>query len=274
MIKLIHFIGVIIFLSIGFKSTAQDIFIVQTDHLPNADTSIIYYPKQRQTFIEQKTPIVVMLHGYGGNYKQWSKITNLQSYANEYNCIIVCPDGGKQSWYFDSPIKQESKFESFFIEDYLPYLKENLSIDTNGIFITGLSMGGHGAMYLFLRHPELFASAGSTSGVLDLNASGLKYSSLSNYLGEYDTNKARFDNHSSINLLKNIKFTEKPIIFDCGNKDHLYQANKAFKEKCDSLYIKAFYFSFPGRHNRTYWKESIHWHFEFFNRIYLRRIED
>jgi len=265
-----NIILILVFIISGFSVEAQDVFIVKTKYLANADTSIIYYPKQKQTFFEQKTPIVIMLHGYGGDYKQWSKITDLQSYANKYNCIIVCPDGGKESWYFDSPQKRESKFESFFIKDYLPYLKHNLSIDTNGIFITGLSMGGHGAMFLFLRHPELFASAGSTSGVLDLNASGLKHSSLSNYLGEYDTNKERFNEYSAINLLENIKFDDKPIIFDCGNKDHLYKANKAFKEKCDSLYIKAFYFSFPGRHNRTYWKESIHWHFEFFNRIYLR----
>jgi len=254
----------------SFLVQAQETFIVKTKYLANADTSYVFYPKQRQTFTIQKTPIVIMLHGYGGDYKQWNNVTNLQQLANKYNCIIVCPDGGKESWYLNSPKKKESQFESFFIKDYLPYLKENFSIDTNGIFITGLSMGGHGAMYLFLRHPQLFASAGSTSGVLDLNASGLKYSSLSNCLGEYDTNKDVFDNNSAINLLDNIKFENKPIIFDCGNKDHLYEANKAFKEKCDSLYIKAFYFSSPGRHNRMYWKESIAWHFEFFNKIYLK----
>ncbi len=246
----------------------QDVFVVKTKYLANADTSIVFFPKQKQTFFKQSTPIIIMLHGYGGDYKQWSKISDLQSYANKYNCIIVCPDGGKESWYFDSPLKKESKFESFFIKDYLPYLKENFSIDTNGIFITGLSMGGHGAMYLFLRHPNLFASAGSTSGVLDLNASGLKYSSLSNHLGEYNDSKEMFDNYSAINLLKNIRFTKKPIIFDCGNKDHLYNANKAFKKQCDSLYINAFYFSFPGRHDRRYWKKSIEWHFLFFDRVY------
>lgn len=268
------FLFLVIILSNRFI-IAQDIFVVKTTYLANADTSYVFFPKKKQTFIEQKTPIVIMLHGYGGDYKQWNNITDLQSYANKYNIIIVCPDGGKDSWYLNSPKKRESQFESFFIKDYLPYLKENLSIDTNGIFITGLSMGGHGAMYLFLRHHELFASAGSTSGVLDLNASGLKYSSLSNCLGQYETNKEIFNNYSSINLLQNIKFTNKPIIFDCGNKDHLYAANNAFKEKCDSLYINTFYFSSPGRHNRMYWKESIAWHFEFFDKIYGKlRIED
>ena len=254
--------ALIFFINTGF---AQKTFVVETEFLPSADTSIIYTPNQK--FGNEKTAVIILLHGYGGDYKQWDKIIDLQEYANKYNFTIVCPDGGKDSWYFDSPIQKESKFESFFLKDYLPYLKENFKIDTNAIFISGLSMGGHGAMYLFLRHPELFASAGSTSGTLDLHSSGLKYSSLSNRLGEYETNKKAFDEFSAINQLENIKFTKKPIIFDCGNKDHLYKANMEFKEACDSLYVNAFYFSFPGRHNRQYWEKSIAWHFLFFDRI-------
>jgi S-formylglutathione hydrolase FrmB len=250
-------------------AVGQKIFIVKSKHILSPDTSCVFYPTAQKTFLPQKYPVVIMLHGHGGDYKQWSKITDLQAAANKYNFIIVCPDGGKDSWYFDSPLQRKSHFESFFINDYLPYLKKNLSIDTNAIFITGMSMGGHGAMYLFLRHPELFASAGSTSGVLDLKASSNRFGTLSDKLGEYQQNKKRFDEYSAINNLKNIKFTKKPIIFDCGNKDHLYKANKLFKAKCDTLYINAFYFSFSGRHNRMYWRKSIGWHFKFFNRIYL-----
>lgn len=35
--------------------------------------------------------------------------------------------------------------------------------------ITGLSMGGHGAMYIAARHPELYAAAGSKSGVMNIH---------------------------------------------------------------------------------------------------------
>lgn len=256
------------------ENIAQQQFVLKSDYLSAPDTSIVFLPNQQSQFSREKLPLVIMLHGYGGNYKQWSKVVDLQEFANKYNCIIACPDGLKDSWYFDSPIQRDSKFESFFIEKYLPYLKENFQVDTNGIFITGLSMGGHGALYLFLRHPELFASAGSTSGTLDLNYSSLKYSSLSDKLGEYNDNIDRFNKYSCINNLEKIKFSEKPIIFDCGNLDHLYQANKKFKQKCDSLRINAFYFSFPGRHNRMYWRKSIEYHFIYFHRIYLNGLED
>jgi len=258
-------------IALNFRIQAQSQFVLKSKYIKSADTSWVFMPKDMD-FMSNNLPVIIMLHGYGGNYKQWNSIINLQEYADKYHFIIVCPDGLKDSWYFDSPIQKDSKFETFFIDEYLPYLKDNYPIDSEGIFITGLSMGGHGAMYLFLRHTDIFASAGSTSGVLDLNYSGLKYSSLSNKLGEYDKSADKFNEFSSIHYLDNTKFgTAHPIIFDCGNKDHLYQANKNFKAKCDSLSVNAFYFSFPGRHNRKYWKKSIPWHFEFFNRVYMNK---
>ncbi|MCK5777127.1 MAG: prolyl oligopeptidase family serine peptidase, partial [Bacteroidales bacterium] len=178
------------------------------------------------------------------------------------------------SWYFDSPTQRNSEFETFFFHDLLPYVKHEFKVDTTAIFITGLSMGGHGAMYLFLRNSNKFAAAGSSSGVLDLNASSLKYSSLSNRLGEYKQNQKRFDSYSAINLLDSIKYTAKPIIFDCGNRDHLYKANKMFKQACDSLHVNAYYFSFPGRHNRAYWRESLPMHFRFFYQVYISNKKD
>ncbi|RLD65801.1 MAG: esterase [Bacteroidetes bacterium] len=253
----------------SFSIQAQGLFVIKTQLLENPDTVAFYLPKGYSPMAKKKYPVVFMLHGYGGNYKQMGTIINLQNMANSYGFIIVCPDGQLDSWYFDSPSQKNSEFETFFFHNLMPYVKNEFNIDTSAIFITGLSMGGHGAMYLYLRHSTWFAAAGSSSGVLDLNASSLKYSSLSTRLGEYKQQRSRFDSYSAINLLDSIKFTDKPLIFDCGNMDHLYQANKDFKEACDSLHINAFYFSFSGRHNRAYWRESLPMHFRFFYQVYL-----
>jgi len=252
----------------------QGLFVLKTQLLENPDTVAFYLPKGYSPAEKKNYPLVFMLHGYGGNYKQMGQMLNLQNIANSYGFIIVCPDGQTDSWYFDSPRQRNSEYESFFFQDLLPYIKNEFHVDTNAIFITGLSMGGHGAMYLFLRHSRKFAAAGSSSGVLDLNASSLKYSSLSNRLGEYNQQKERFDGYSAINLLDSIKFTDKPIIFDCGNGDHLYEANKDFKDACDSLHVNAFYFSSPGRHNRAYWRESLPLHFRFFYQVYLLGLKE
>jgi len=273
MLKLKYFL-LFVFLFVNFALQAQGVFVIKTQLLENPDTVAFYLPKNYKPFEKKTYPVVFLLHGYGGDYKQMGHILNLQNMANSYGFIIVCPDGQKDSWYFDSPTQRNSEFESFFFQDLLPYIKNEFHIDTNAVFITGLSMGGYGAMYLYLRHSRKFAAAGSTSGVLDLNASSLKYSSLSNRLGEYKQHKNRFDSFSPVNLLDSIKFTSKPIIFDCGNGDHLYQANKKFKNACDSLHVNAFYFSFPGRHNRAYWRESLPLHFRFFYQIYLLGLKE
>jgi S-formylglutathione hydrolase FrmB len=271
--KILLRLGILFLLTVyvELSANAQKQFVLQSKYLASPDTSWIFLPANQELI--GKLPVVIMLHGYGSNYKQWNQIINLQDYSNHYQCIIVCPDGQKDSWYFDSPVEQTSQYEHFFVEDFFPYLKQHYEVDTTAIFITGLSMGGHGALYLFMKHPELFASAGSSSGTLDLTASSQKDFSLSKKLGTYTQNTERFKSYSCLHLLPNIQSSTKPILFDCGNHDHLYQANQAFKTKCDALNVNAFYFSFPGEHNAEYWKESIQWHFEFFSRIYLNNLE-
>ncbi|WP_432327028.1 alpha/beta hydrolase [Mucilaginibacter sp. P25] len=91
--------------------------------------------------------------------------------ADQYNIIIVMPEGEIFSYYVDSPIDPNSKFETYIIKEVIPFIdsKYRTVNDKKGRLITGLSMGGFGALYLSTRHPELFAAAGSMSGALDPN---------------------------------------------------------------------------------------------------------
>jgi S-formylglutathione hydrolase FrmB len=269
-----YFLLTIFIIGLFASTFSQQQFVLQSENLTKADTIWVFTPAGYADNIDKSYPAIYLLHGWSGTYHQWNDIINCQEYADEYGFVIICPDGLYDSWYINSPVPEENQFESFFVSDLLPFISGNFRIQQQNIFITGLSMGGHGAMYLYLRHSNRFAAAGSTSGVLNLNASSLKYSSLSNRLGEYKQHKKTFDSYSAIALLDSIKFTSKPIIFDCGNGDHLYQANKEFKDACDSLHVNAFYFSFPGRHNRAYWRESLPLHFRFFYQIYLLGLKE
>lgn len=243
---------------------AQDTLVIPPAVLKVADTSLVFTPHGMKS--GQKVPMVIMLHGYGGDFHQFPQLLDLQNYADAYGFLIVTPDGFKDSWYFNAPSPSQMQWESFFIKDLYPTLLEKYAVDSSKIFITGLSMGGHGAMYLFLRHSGLFCAAASSSGVLDLNYSGQKYHSLSNILGEYQSHKDVFSQYSPINQLDSIKFSPKKIFIDCGNKDHLLEANRKFYDKCTALFIDAEFLQMSGRHNRAYWKKSFPFHFEFFKR--------
>ncbi|MDR1130733.1 MAG: hypothetical protein LBK96_07130 [Prevotellaceae bacterium] len=51
-------------------------------------------------FSTSKTwPVVYILHGYGGSYR--TKICDMSKFADTYGFIIVFPDGGYGSWYFE-----------------------------------------------------------------------------------------------------------------------------------------------------------------------------
>ena len=246
------------------ESAAQDLLTLHSSKIPKNDSVWVFKPINYS--IEKTYPAIFLLHGWSGNYKQWHSIMDAQKYADDYGFIIICPDGFYNSWYLNSPLKVDYQYVDFFYESLMPKIKSTYKVDTANVFITGLSMGGHGALNIFLEHPELFKSAGSTSGGLLLTASGDKFG-ISQLIGDFATNKESWDAFSVINKVHKIAGTDKQIIFDCGTEDFFYQANNLFRIKCDELKVKATYISQPGNHNRQYWKKSIKQEFEFFKSL-------
>lgn len=238
-------------LSCGTKKDKEGNFKYHLVFLPENYTS------------EKIYPLLFMLHGHGGDCNQWNEIIDLKLLANNYQFIIVCPDGNYDSWYVDSPIKKESQFETYFFQDLVPDIFSNYSIDSNNIFITGLSMGGHGAINLFFNHPNFFKSAGSTSGILDLlpfpDNWGIKA-----VLGNQQTHKPNWIKHSAIYNLDKIKNLNKNFIVDCGTEDFAFDVNRRFRDSCTVKRIKINFIQAAGNHSYDYWRKSIIEHFKFF----------
>lgn len=248
-------------LMLGLSASAQDQIIYQSKSLPQADTTWVFKPKKHKK--AQKLPVIFLLHGYSGNYKQWNNIMNAQKYADDYGFIIVCPDGLFSSWYLNSPAKPNWQYEDFFFNELYPDIKQKYNVDDKNIFISGLSMGGHGALYLFIKHPDLFSGAGSTSGGVKLSDGFGKFG-LGDLLGNPQADSELWKQFSVMDNINKLKGNNKPIIFDCGSSDMFYVANNQLKQKCDDLKLNATYISQPGGHNKTYWAMSIKQQFEFF----------
>ncbi|WP_379089691.1 alpha/beta hydrolase [Pedobacter sp. UC225_65] len=250
---------------LGLNVNAQDMVVIKSVHLKTNDSVLVYKPSTYQK--SQKYPVVYLLHGHSANYRSWSKLADLQALANLYGFMIVCPDGLKKSWYLNSLNKDSLQYESFFIKELLPKIASLYATDAKKYFITGASMGGFGAMSLLISYPNLFLSAGSTSGVLNLRHSGFKKTTLAYILGAYSEENKLFDEYSPVNRLHLIKDLNKKLIFDCGTEDYLYKANNQFRQQCDSLKIKATYITQPGAHTGGYWSKTIHQHFKFFDEL-------
>ena len=71
---------------------AQEKLIIDAKYIPYPDTTLIILPADYET-VRMEYPLVVLLHGWSGNYNQWNENVNLQEYADQYNFILVCPDG-------------------------------------------------------------------------------------------------------------------------------------------------------------------------------------
>ena len=142
-----YLLGVLIFAS--FFASAQDQLVYKSKNLAKPDTTWVFKPQNYTQ--KDKLPLLFLLHGYSGNYKQWHSIMDAQKYADDYGFIIVCPDGLFSSWYVNSPVKSNMQFESFFFDELYTDIKVKYKVDASNVFISGLSMGGHGALYLFIR---------------------------------------------------------------------------------------------------------------------------
>ena len=128
------------------------------------------YAKNKKTHYT----VFYLLHGAYGHFADWLKNTPdellLASSADQYNLIIVLPEGETFAFYLDSPVSPDSQFETYLTKEVLPKIDQTYRTvaDCRGRVITGLSMGGHGVRYLSARHPDLYCAAGSMSGALDL----------------------------------------------------------------------------------------------------------
>lgn len=215
-------------------------------------------------------PVVYLLHGYSGNYSNWIKmVPRLAEYADEYQLMIVCPDGGYGSWYFDSPIDPAMKYETYiskevpgFIDAKYPTIKNR-----KGRAITGLSMGGHGGLFIGFRRSADFGACGSMSGGVDIRPFAKNWE-ISKRIGDSSRYPDNWRTYSVSTIIE--KKPEKPlaIIFDCGTEDFFYKVNRELHEKMLRLKIPHEYIERPGKHDWAYWTNAVQYQLLFFSNYF------
>lgn len=215
-------------------------------------------------------PVLYLLNGYGGDYTSWPLLQpGLDSLATQYGMIFVCPSG-RDSWYWDSPIDSTMQMESFFVNELIPYIDANYRTIADAKYraITGLSMGGHGALWLAIRHSDLFGSVGSTSGgvnILPFVKANPRRWKMAKSLGDYVGNEELWERCTVINLVDSLKPGQLNIIFDCGVDDFFAGVNDDLHEALKARKIAHDYISRPGNHTQSYWRNAILFQLVFFN---------
>lgn len=218
----------------------------------------------------RRFPVVYLLHGAGGSYNNWVKrVPDLQQLADQNELMIVCPDGLVTSWYFDSPVDSAMRYETNVGTEIPDYIDGNFRTiaDRKARAITGLSMGGHGGLFLAFRHAERFGACGSMSGALDVSRITQGYD-MQKRLGDTIQNKRYYQDWSVMKVIEKYPADSLAIIIDCGTEDRIFLMSKFTHEKMMNLKIPHDYIERPGKHDWDYWNKAVRYQLLFFKEYF------
>jgi S-formylglutathione hydrolase FrmB len=209
--------------------------------------------------------VLYLLHGAGNNYSEWLRYGPIADYVDKYNFIIVCPDGGRTSWYFDSPVDPSMKYETYISSELVSWFDANYHTITNRNkrAIAGLSMGGHGAFYLAFRHQDIWGAAGSMAGGVDIRPFPNNWD-IAKRLGSYAQHPDNWETNTVINMLYLLNGRNMALIFDCGSSDFFCDANRRLHHLMIERNIPHTYIERPGGHELDYWRVTYKYQLLFF----------
>lgn len=266
------FLAIVFISQLVFPNTQVDTVAVYSEAMKKEIKSVVITPESYS--VNTKYPVLYLLHGYSGDYSDWvKKVPSIKQLASKYDMIIVCPDGAFSSWYFDSPVDPNFQYESYITQDLIKFVDKNYSTiqDRTGRAITGLSMGGHGAMYLAIIHRDLFAHAGSMSGAVNIILNAKSFDLLNRLGKTFEEAPELWHAHSVVFLVEKLQNKDLNIIIDCGVNDFLYEINAALHQKLIQLHIDHDYIERPGEHTWEYWTNAIQYQLLYFDRCFDRR---
>ena len=260
--------------SVFGASGSPDTLTITSKYIDPAMKVLVFKPASYDDAASapRRYPVVYLLHGYSGNYTDWSTLTQprLDSLATHWNMILVCPDG-RDSWYFDSKLNPKMQMESFFTNDLVRTVDAAYRTipDARHRAITGLSMGGHGALWLAIRHSDIWGNAGSTSGGVDFTPWPGSWR-INEALGPYESNKELWEHSTVTSLVPTLKPGQLNIIFDCGVDDFFHKVNSNLHDKLVAAGIPHDYISRPGAHTHPYWRNALLYQLQYFNECFNR----
>jgi len=201
-------------------------------------------------------PVLYLLHGLGDDSTMWTRMTSLERHARHLPLIIAMPDVGR-SFYCDAVYGPQ--YEKLVIEDVIGLIDRLFNTRNNreGRCVSGLSMGGYGAIKLALKYPELFISATGHSGAyyrhFELISDQMQQELEAVFGGPQIP---PLDNCHL--LAEQADPTTLPALrFDCGIDDFLLEVNRDFHQHLQDLGIAHEYDEFAGGHAWPYWDEHI-----------------
>lgn len=205
--------------------------------------------------IAQTCPVLYLLHGQSDDETAWTRLSSIERYAERLGWAVIMPTTHR-AWYTDSLLGNYFTY----VAQELPAVCHNffpqLSEKREDTYVAGLSMGGYGAFKCALTYPEVYGTAGSLSGALDMHHPniGPEYNML---FGDH----WQGTDNDLFTLAKRCVEANgpKPRMFQwCGTGDFLYQDNLHFRDYMESLHFPEYHYEeSEGDHCWDNWDPKI-----------------
>jgi S-formylglutathione hydrolase FrmB len=233
----------------------------------------------------RRYPVLYSLHGLGGNEQElinsggWDLVQDLWDKKQIGEFLIAAP-AGDRSFYINS---QDGRvpYESFLIKEFLPFIETHYRIGAGrrNRGITGVSMGGYGALRLAFRYPQLFGSVSAHSAALieklphaelDSSSEDIVQRALGKAFGT-PFDRAFWDRNNPFTIVRDgPPPVGMQIYFDCGTEDEFgfYRGAQAFHDLLVSRKIQHEFHLYPGGHDWDYFAEHYPASIEFHSRAF------
>jgi S-formylglutathione hydrolase FrmB len=219
----------------------------------------------------QRYPVLYFLHGLGDNERTlfnsggWTLLDDLRQKHKIGEFLIAAPEGG--STFYINSADGSMRYSNFFLEEFIPFIERKYRIESDRKHraISGISMGGYGALHFAFAHPELFSAVSAQSAALitespqELDAAARSGAPRGKLLAKVFGNPIdarHWKSNSPFELArKNQAALRKlAIYFNCGQDDNygFEKGAAALDEELKQEGIRHEYHAYPGDHSFTY----------------------
>jgi len=222
------------------------------------DSAATKTPMRLTVFVPNKTgrfPVFTWLSGLTCTEDNFTTKAGAYKLAAELGMVIVAPDtsprggnvpdddaydlGQGAGFYLDatqSPWSEHFNMNSYIVKDLQNLIVENFPIDSDRQAISGHSMGGHGALTIGLKHPELFKSISAFAPIVAPMQAPWGQKAFTNYLGKSHSNWKKYDACKLVKKYGGASHNE--ILIDQGLADDFYETElkpDLFQQACDEV---------------------------------------
>jgi putative tributyrin esterase len=230
----------------------------------------------------KRFPILYELHGLGDNEQffvhsgLWNLVEDQRERGELKDFLIATPAGGA-SFYINSK-DGKVRYEDFLLREFFPFIEKKYRVSPGRAnrAISGVSMGGYGALHLAFRHPELFNSVSAHSAALIEKLPAfvnVPQSARARVLGGVfgvPPDVAFWNANSPLTLAHSSNLAGLKIYFDCGDQDDYgFDGGAAALDKIlTGRKIAHEFHIFPGRHDPGYFAAHIPDSLAFHSRLF------